>query len=167
MRLLTVFTVARGKVLGDSAIRTFLTWRIPMPGRQKTRRTAAPIPVRGIDFVMCCASDVGKTRSWYQALFGLTKGEESTKFWSEFATEPVSLCLNGPNRTQDNQWTWKGPAAIALAVDNIHTAARVCRRRRIRILRGPVETRVCWMLFIADPDGNRLVLHQRKDGTAG
>jgi predicted enzyme related to lactoylglutathione lyase len=137
-----------------------------MPGRRKTHHAAAPIQVRGIDFVMYCASDVGKTRSWYQALFGLAKGEEWTKFWSEFATKPVTLCLNGPNQARDNQWTWNGPAAVALAVDDIHAAAKVCRRRRIKILKGPVETSVCWMLFIADPDGNRLVLHQRKDGTA-
>jgi predicted enzyme related to lactoylglutathione lyase len=35
------------------------------------------------------------------------------------------------------------------------------------VLMDPVETRVCWMSFIADPDGNRICLHQRKDGTAG
>jgi len=138
-----------------------------MPGRKSARRSAAPIPVRGIDFVMYCARDVGKTRSWYQALFGLTKGGEWTKFWSEFATQPVALCLNGPNRSRNDKWTWSGPAAVALAVDDIHAAAEACRRRRVKILKGPVETRVCWMLFVADPDGNRLVLHQRKDGTAG
>ena len=31
----------------------------------------------------------------------------------------------------------------------------------------PVETRVCWLAWIADPDGNRICLHSRKDGTAG
>jgi hypothetical protein len=30
-----------------------------------------------------------------------------------------------------------------------------------------VETPVCFMGLIADPDGNLIFLHQRKDGTAG
>jgi predicted enzyme related to lactoylglutathione lyase len=37
----------------------------------------------------------------------------------------------------------------------------------VKILIEPVETRVCWMAWIADPAGNRLCLHSRKDGTAG
>jgi predicted enzyme related to lactoylglutathione lyase len=42
-----------------------------------------------------------------------------------------------------------------------------CRKRRVKILIAPVETRVCWMAWIADPAGNRICLHSRKDGTAG
>ena len=29
------------------------------------------------------------------------------------------------------------------------------------------ETPVCFMATMHDPDGNTLILHQRKDGTAG
>lgn len=125
------------------------------------------IPIRAVDFVMYCARDSKKLRSWYAKTFGLKRGEEWNEFWSEFATKPVCLCINGPNRTKKARWDWSGSAAIALAVADIHEAARACRRKRIKILVGPVETSVCWMLFIEDPEGNRLVLHQRKDGTAG
>jgi predicted enzyme related to lactoylglutathione lyase len=37
----------------------------------------------------------------------------------------------------------------------------------VKIPGGLFETRVCWMLFVQDPEGNRLVLHQPKNGTAG
>ena len=126
-----------------------------------------PIPVRAVDFVMYCAQDSLKLRSWYKKMFGLKRGEEWNEFWSEFATEPVTLCINGPSRSKNTKWEWSGSAAIALAVDDIHRAATACRRRKIRILKGPVETSVCWMLFIEDPEANRIVLHQRKSGTAG
>ena len=135
--------------------------------RRPQAKPTAPIPIRAVDFVVYCAGDSKKLRSWYAKTFGLKRGEEWNEFWSEFATKPVSLCINGPNRTKKPQWDWAGSAAIALAVANIHEAARACRRKRIKILVGPVETSVCWMLFIQDPEGNRLVLHQRKDGTAG
>lgn len=135
--------------------------------KKRAVRKKAPIPVRAVDFVMYCARDAKKLRAWYQQMFGLKRGEEWNEFWSEFHTEPVSLCLNGPNRTGREEWEWSGSAAIALAVDDIHAAAAACRKRRVKILVGPVETRVCWMLFVQDPEGNRLVLHQRKNGTAG
>jgi len=30
-----------------------------------------------------------------------------------------------------------------------------------------LETEVCFMAIVADPDDNQILLHQRKDGTAG
>jgi len=52
-------------------------------------------------------------------------------------------------------------------VDDVPAAVETCRREGVRVLIGPIETRVCWMAWIADPDGNRVCLHSRKDGTAG
>ncbi len=114
---------------------------------------------------MYCTRDMRRTRAFYQKLFGLTRGAEWNNFWSEFRTEPVTLCLSGPSSKPD--WNWQGPPAIALAVADIHQAIAQCRRRKVKVLLPPVETRVCWMAFIADPDGNRICLHQRKDGSAG
>jgi hypothetical protein len=39
-------------------------------------------------------------------------------------------------------------------------------RRGVKILMPATTTSVCHMAFIADPDDNRICLHQRKDGTA-
>lgn len=57
-----------------------------------------------------------------------------------------------------------GSACVALAVDDVPATIAQCRKRGVKILIPPVETRVCW---IADPAGNRFCLHSRKDGTAG
>ena len=133
--------------------------------RKKAARGA--IPIRAVDFVMYCARNPKKTRAWYQNIFGFAPGEEWNEIWSEFATEPVTFCLNAPNKAERKEMNWDGAPAIAFAVQDIHQAAAICRKRRIPILKGPVETSVCWMLFITDPEQNRIVLHQRKDGTAG
>jgi predicted enzyme related to lactoylglutathione lyase len=130
-------------------------------------RRRAPIPVRAVDFVMYCTKDIRRTRSFYRQLFGLQPGEEWEDFWSEFVTEPVSLCLNGPDPERGAAWDWQGAACVALAVDDVPAAVKVCRRRGVKVLIEPVETRVCWMAWIADPDGNRICLHSRKNGTAG
>jgi predicted enzyme related to lactoylglutathione lyase len=114
---------------------------------------------------MYCTRDMKKVRAFYQDLFGLKRGDEWNSFWSEFNTSPVTFCLNGPSAKPG--WNWQGPATVALAVEDIHAAVEECRRRKVKILIEPAETLVCWMAFIADPEGNRICLHQRKDGTAG
>jgi predicted enzyme related to lactoylglutathione lyase len=129
------------------------------------RRKLPPVPVRAVDFVMYCARDMWRMRSFYQRVFGLRRGGEWNQFWSEFKTAPVTLCLNGPGQKPSRDW--QGPPAVALAVGDIHAAIRECRRHKVKVLLEPVETSVCWMAFIADPEGNRICLHQRKDGTAG
>jgi predicted enzyme related to lactoylglutathione lyase len=128
----------------------------------------AVIPVRALDFVMYDAKDVRTTRTFYQKLFGFKRGHEWNEYWSEFATEPLTLCLNGPPTPgSDPKWDWHGPPCVALAVDDVPAAIAKCRKRRVKILIPPVETHVCWMAWIADPAGNRICLHSRKDGTAG
>ena len=125
-----------------------------------------PIPVRAVDFVMYSARDMEKLRAWYQEVFGLQPGSERQKSWSEFATEPVSLCLNSPSPDDKDADRWGSNGAIAFAVADIHAAEQECRKRTIPIILGPVESSACWMMLIADPEGNYLILHQRKNGTA-
>ncbi len=140
---------------------------MPRPRKKSLSSARAAIPVRALDFVMYNTKDIRRTRAFYQKLFGFKRGHEWNDFWSEFATAPLTLCLNGPSRSADPKWNWQGPACVALAVDHVPTAIAQCRRRRVKILIEPVETRVCWMAWIADPAGNRICLHSRKDGTAG
>ena len=140
----------------------------PKPvSRPRRRRSSVPVPVRAVDFVMYDAADVRRTRDFYRKLFGLKRGHEWNAFWSEFATEPVTFCLNGPPTADSKQRDWRGGPCLAFAVDDVPAAVAACRRRRVRVLIEPVRTRVCWMAWIADPDGNRICLHSRHDGTAG
>ena len=127
----------------------------------------AVIPVRALDFVMYNTKDMRRTRAFYQKIFGFRRGDEWTEFWSEFATEPLTFCLNSTSKTIRPEWNWLGTPCVALAVDDVSSAIAKCRKRRVKILIEPVETRVCWMARIADPAGNRICLHSRKDGSAG
>lgn len=140
---------------------------MPPPKKTTLSSRRAAIPVRALDFVMYNTKNLRRTRRFYQELFGLKRGEEWNDFWSEFSTEPLTLCLNGTSRSRDPKWDWRGPACVALAVDDVRAAIAICRQRGVKVLIEPVETRVCWMAWIADPDGNRICLHSRKDGTAG
>ena len=139
-----------------------------MPRKPKSLSSrGAAVPVRAIDFVMYNTKDLRRSRAFYRELFGFKRGSEWNDFWSEFATEPVTFCLNGNSKKIHPEWDWHGPACVALAVDDVRTAVAECRRRKVKVLIEPTETRVCWMAWVADPDGNRICLHSRKDGTAG
>jgi hypothetical protein len=72
---------------------------------KRRARPKFPISIRAVDFVMYCAKDSLKLRSWYQNVFGLKRGKEWHEFWSEFATEPLTLCINGPNRSKKAEWS--------------------------------------------------------------
>ena len=139
----------------------------PMAPARPASRRRPPVPVRAVDFVMYSARNVRRTRAFYQRLFGLKRGGEWNDFWSEFRTEPVTLCLNAPATKRRPAWRWAGAPCVAFAVDDVTAAVAACRRAGAKVLIAPVETRVCWMAWIADPDGNRICLHARKDGTAG
>ena len=136
-----------------------------MKKTRSPRRRQPPISVRAVDFVMYSTRNIRRTRAFYQKLFGFKPGEEWNDGWSEFDTEPVTFCLDGgPGKIKS---PWAGPPAIAFAVADIHAAMAACRQRKVKVLVPATETHVCWMALIADPEGNRICLHQRKDRTAG
>ena len=52
-------------------------------------------------------------------------------------------------------------------MEDVSAAVEELRARGVTIEGGPFEAGVCSSALIRDPDGNLLILHQRKDGTAG
>jgi predicted enzyme related to lactoylglutathione lyase len=134
-----------------------------MAKRRPKKSSSAAIKVRAVDFVVYNASNMKRSKRFYSELLGLKRGGEFTSFWAEFATKPTTLCLCAPDKGSK----WRGKTAIALAVDDVYAAVEKLRKRGVRILMPATTTGVCHMAFIADPDGNRICLHQRKDGTAG
>ena len=52
-------------------------------------------------------------------------------------------------------------------VRDLSKAIDALRERGVKILMKPAEFGSCYMAFIADPDGNSICIHQRKDGTVG
>ena len=118
--------------------------------------------VRAIDFVVINVSDVERARAFYQDTLGMSFPLiEFGDNWKEIDAPPVALALR-----QDK--TDPGVnAAIALAVDDVYAAVEELRAKGIEMLFGPSESESCYSALFRDPDGNLLLLHQRKDGTAG
>ena len=121
---------------------------------------------RGIDFFVYIVSDIAKSADFYENTLGLTLKSWEGSGWVEFAvgdTQTVlALRLDPEGASADVQG-----GAIALAVDDVGQAVDELRKLSVDIILGPSEQASCYAAGISDPDGNLILLHSRKDGTAG
>jgi uncharacterized Ntn-hydrolase superfamily protein/catechol 2,3-dioxygenase-like lactoylglutathione lyase family enzyme len=128
--------------------------------------------VRAVDYVVYHVPDMRKAKAFYRKTLGLSPRGEYTATWAEFGADPTTLCLRatheGPGAREDpGQIRQMEAPAVALAVDDVYAAVEELRTQGVQILVEPWETSVCFKAFIADPFGNPICLHQRKDGTVG
>ena len=127
--------------------------------------------VRAIDYVVYHVPDMRRAKAFYRQTLGLSPKGEYTGYWAEFGTEPTTLCLRASYHPsglpEETQPRWVSTPAVALAVNDVRAAVEELRAKGVQVVLEPWETRVCHKAYIADPFGNPICLHQRKDGTAG
>ena len=117
--------------------------------------------IRAIDFVQLNVSDPERAMHFYRDILGMDFPlSESTPHYKEFDSPPVAFALRRDEPA-------KGYMTVALAVDDVDAAVEELRAKGVTIFMEPRETPVCRGALILDPDGAVLMLHQRKDGTAG
>ena len=133
--------------------------------KPQTRRRG--MKIRAVDFVSYGVSDMDKALAFYRDTLGLKLEMVYENTWAEFSVGAVTLALVGPPWGTPPQPGYQGGATVALAVDDVGAGLEELRAKGIAVLDGPQDTPVCHMALIADPDGNRLWLHWRKDGTCG
>ena len=118
---------------------------------------------RAVDFVSCNVTDMARAEAFYRDVLGLDVaipwGGPGRRF-PEFEAGGTTFSLTSLPQLP-------GGAIVALAVDDARAVVEELRGKGVQIVMEPLETRVCYMALIADPDGNQILIHQRKDGTAG
>ena len=122
--------------------------------------------VRAVDFVSYAVSDMDRAEAFYRDVLGLdievARVEPGTRAsgYMEFDAGGTAISLTALPQLHPN-------AIPALAVDDVAAAVEELRGQGVTIAMDPIETPVCFMAVVEDPDGNKVLLHQRKDGTAG
>lgn len=120
--------------------------------------------IRGADFVMYQVSDMARGVAFYRDVLGMAvTGEFANGSWVELAAAPTILALF----CSENSKPRPGSTAIGLAVDNVESTVSELEAKGVEVVWKTLETPVCWFALVRDPDGNDVVLHQRKDGTCG
>ena len=82
--------------------------------------------------------------------------------WAEFEINPGTLALG-----QGYDFTQPGGGTVAFAVADAKAAVQELEHAGIQTLSPLGESAVCFWAIIKDPDGNRVIIHQRKDKTVG
>src|SRR5262245_10335024 len=118
--------------------------------------------VRAIDFVEIRVADMDRALRFYRDTLGMDFPLwDDSADWKEFQTPPVAIALDR------SEGATPGQVALALAVDDVAAAVEELRAKGVPILAESHEGSVCYQALIRAPDGNVLILHKRKDGTAG
>jgi len=121
--------------------------------------------VRGADFVMYPVTDLARSIHFYRDTLGLSLEMEAGGMWAEFTAAPTTLALYRPEKPEEGPQA--GGASIALAVADVQAAISELKEKGVIVAWEPFESPVCWMAIVTDPDGNSIILHQRKDGSVG
>ena len=121
--------------------------------------------VKAVDFVAYTVSDMDRAEAFYRDVLGLKvltpRGEPGTRGNGFMELEAGGTAIG---------LTQMAPlpnAAMALAVDDVYAAIEELRGKGVTIGMEPVDTGDCDIAAIEDPEGNQIIIHRRKDGTAG
>jgi len=118
--------------------------------------------VTEIPFVCYPVTDKQRARDFYTGLFGLKIDEGYVApdgFWSEadVGTGTLAICSFWKPSAAPST----GPAA-AFELENFETAVTALKAAGVPFAMESLETPVCHLAVITDPDGNSLFIHKRK-----
>jgi catechol 2,3-dioxygenase-like lactoylglutathione lyase family enzyme len=120
------------------------------------------IKVNEIAFVSYPVTDKQRARDFYEGLLGLTQ-ESGTDFpdgfWIEYAIGAGTLALS--NFWKPSASAHMGPA-VGLEVEDFDATVARLKEKGVPFSHEVMETPVCHLCVVLDPDGNSLFIHKRK-----
>jgi catechol 2,3-dioxygenase-like lactoylglutathione lyase family enzyme len=116
-----------------------------------------------LDFVGVPSRDAERSRRFYVDTLGL-RPDERARF--EFWAGETCFGIWEPER-QGMEFAPQRNAHPALHVDDVAAARRELEAEGVEFMGEILDTGVCHMTFLRDPDGNDLMLHNRYAPAAG
>ncbi len=119
--------------------------------------------INEIAFSVYPVTDMEKARSFYEGILGLSatmdhKMEEG--HWVEYDIGEGTLAIGvAPGMTPSSDG-----CSVSLEVEEFDQAISELKEAGVEFNFGPIETPVCHMAFVRDPDGNSVGIHKRKPG---
>lgn len=111
-------------------------------------------------FVAYPVTDIARARDFYEGTLGLTRPAKPTDHesaWFEYEIGPHTLSIGKHPTMKPSS---DGPC-VALEVEDFDAAVARLKERNARFLMEPIQTPVCRMALILDPDGNKIIVHKR------
>ena len=114
-----------------------------------------------IAFTGYAVTDLARSRKFYEEVLGLkpTSLKEGVP-WVEYDIGSGTLGIG-----VSEQWKpSRDGAAVALEVTDFDEAIAHLKSQDVTFEMGPLETPVCHMAVLRDPDGGKICIHKRKSG---
>ena len=117
--------------------------------------------INEIAFSCYPVTDMARARSFYEGVLGLTTTmdhQAENLHWVEYDIGSGTLAIGvapGMNPSRDG-------CSVSLEVDDFDAAIVELQAAKVEFNFGPIETDVCHMAFVRDPDGNSVGIHKRK-----
>jgi predicted enzyme related to lactoylglutathione lyase len=125
--------------------------------------TVSQVQVTEIAFTGYPVTDIARARAFYETVLNLKVSahfEHEGRDWVEYDIGPGTLAV-----TNMSQEMWKpasdGPSA-ALEVADFAAAIESLRAANVKFTVEPMDTGVCQLAVVHDPDGNAIAIHKRK-----
>jgi predicted enzyme related to lactoylglutathione lyase len=117
--------------------------------------------VTGVDFVSVPTQDLARAVEFYGETLGLKCSVHKPDFnFAEFETGTVTLSVVNPEKMGIGAFA-PNKNHLALHVEDVPAARVQLEARGVTFMGDIFDTGVCHMAFLADPDGNHLMLHHR------
>ena len=114
--------------------------------------------LRKVAFTMYPVTDMPVARAFYEETLGLPpSGSSAQSPWVEFDL-PGGGCLAITTVTKDKP----GGGTIAFEVDDLDESVADLKARGVPFAAEGIESPVCHMAIVKDPDGNAIILHKLK-----
>ena len=124
-----------------------------------------PSPIQVIEYAFTGypVTDMPRARGFYEGLLNLketTAFEHEGKAWVEYDVGGATLAISNMG---DGKWkpSSDGPA-MALEVADFDGAIATLKEAGVKFFMEPMDSGVCQMGIVADPDGNTVLIHKRK-----
>ena len=124
------------------------------------------IQVIDIPFIAYPVTDKQRARDFYEGLLGLKQESGSdfpNGFWIEYAVGTGTLALS--NFWKPAAEPAMGPA-VGLEVDDFDFTIARLKEKGVPFSLDVMETPVCHLCVVQDPDGNSLFIHKHKPTSA-
>lgn len=104
-------------------------------------------------------TDMPRARAFYEGTLGLKPSSTFGEDWVEYDVGPSTIAITSMSKE------WKpssdGPSA-ALEVEDFDAAIEVLKKAGSKFVIEPMDSPVCRLAVVNDPDGNALAIHKRK-----
>jgi predicted enzyme related to lactoylglutathione lyase len=105
-------------------------------------------------------TDMKRARAFYEGVLGLKiAGEFAEGVWVEYELGPDTVAIGSVG----DQWKPSADGtSVAIEVEDFETAIKSLKEKNATFAAEGIESPVCRMAVVQDPDGNKIIIHKLK-----